>query len=127
MARRGGGAFGAALTFLIHRFVFAPFQRKGTALLCMVIVSMAVSLMLAHAMLPIVGYFSVAYRERFSHLLRFGEIALSVNQIVVSGLAVAVMLAVHALLRYTRLGKARGATAANPMLVVPIGFADDRV
>ena len=127
IAMLGGAAFGAVFSFVINRFVYAPFQRKGTALLGMVIVSLAVSLMISNAMLPIVGYFSVAYRERFSNLLRFGDIALSVNQIVIIGLAVAVMLAVHALLRYTRLGKAMRATAANPMLARNCGIPTNRV
>src|SRR5207253_775692 len=91
IAMLGGAAFGAVFSFLINRFVYAPFQRKGTALLGMVIVSLAVSLMIANGMLPIVGYFSVAYRERFSHLLRIGAIALTVNQIVIIVLAGAVL------------------------------------
>src|SRR5947208_10944908 len=127
IAMLGGAAFGAVFSFLINRFVYAPFQRKGTALLGMVIVSLAVSLMIANGMLPIVGYFSVAYRERFSHLLRIGAIALTVNQIVIIVLAVAVMLAIHALLRYTRLGKAMRATAANPTLARNCGIPTARV
>src|SRR5437879_13847309 len=86
IAMLGGAAFGAVFSFLINRFVYAPFQRKGTAFLGMVIVSLAVSLMVSNAMLPIVGYFSVAYRERLSHLLRFGYIALSVQRVVIVGL-----------------------------------------
>jgi branched-chain amino acid transport system permease protein/neutral amino acid transport system permease protein len=93
----------------------------------MVIVSLAVSLMIANIMLPIVGYFSVSYRERFSSLLRFGAIALTVNQIAIIFLAVAVMVAVHALLRYTRLGKAMRATAANPTLARNCGIPTQRV
>ncbi|HEV3096955.1 MAG TPA: branched-chain amino acid ABC transporter permease [Candidatus Dormibacteraeota bacterium] len=127
IAMLGGAVFGAALSFLLNRFVYTPFQRKGTALLGMVIVSLAVSLMIANAMLPIVGYFSVSYRERFSHLLRFGAIALTVNQIAIILLAVLVMLAVHALLRYTRLGKAMRATAANPTLARNCGIPAQRV
>jgi branched-subunit amino acid ABC-type transport system permease component len=127
IAMLGGAVFGAALSFLLNRFIYTPFQRKGTALLGMVIVSLAVSLMIANAMLPIVGYFSVSYRERFSHLLRFGAIALTVNQIAIIILAVLVMLAVHALLRYTRLGKAMRATAANPTLARNCGIPAQRV
>jgi branched-subunit amino acid ABC-type transport system permease component len=127
IAMLGGAAFGAVLSFLLNRFVYAPFQRKGTALLGMVIVSLAVSLMISNAMLPIVGYFSVSYRERFSHLLRVGAIALTVNQIAIILLAVLVMLAVHALLRYTRLGKAMRATAANPTLARNCGIPTKRV
>jgi len=123
----GGAAFGAVFSFLINRFVYAPFQRKGTALLGMVIVSLAISLMISNAMLPIVGYFSVSYRERFSHLLHVGALALTVNQIAIIVLAMGVMLAVHGLLRYTRLGKAMRATAANPTLARNCGIPTQRV
>ena len=127
IAMLGGAAFGAVFSFLINRFVYAPFQRRGTVLIYMVIVSLAVSLMIANLMLPIVGYFSVSYRERFSLLLHLGSIALTINQIAIIALAVAVMLAVHALLRYTRLGKAMRATAANPMLARNCGIPTQRV
>jgi branched-subunit amino acid ABC-type transport system permease component len=127
IAMLGGAAFGAVFSFLINRFVYAPFQRRGTVLIYMVIVSLAVSLMIANIMLPIVGYFSVSYRERFSRLLRFGDLALTVNQIAIIVLAVVIMLAVHTLLRYTRLGKAMRATAANPMLARNCGIPTQRV
>jgi branched-chain amino acid transport system permease protein/neutral amino acid transport system permease protein len=127
IAMLAGAAFGAAFSFLINRFIYTPFQRKNTGLLGMVIVSLAVSLMIANIMLPIVGYFSVSYRERFSRLLRVGDLALTVNQITIMVLAVVVMLAVHALLRYTRLGKAMRATAANPTLARNCGVKTQRV
>lgn len=127
LAMIGGAIFGAVFSFLINRFIYAPFQRKGTGLLGMVIVSLAVSLMISNIMLPVVGYFSVSYHERFSNLLHFGPIALTVNQIAIIFLAVAVMLAIHALLRYTRLGKAMRATAANPTLARNCGIPTQRV
>ena len=122
-----GAAFGAVFSFLLNRFVYTPFQRKGTSLLGMVIVSLAVSLMIANIMLPVVNYFPVAYRERFSTLLRFGDIALTVNQLAIIALSIAVMVAIHALLRYTRLGKAMRATAANPTLARNCGIPTQRV
>jgi branched-subunit amino acid ABC-type transport system permease component len=127
LAMVGGALFGAVFSFLINRFIYAPFQRRGTAQLGMVIVSLAVSLMISNIMLPIVGYFSVSYRERFSSLLRLGPVALTVNQIAIIFLAVAVMLGIHALLRYTRLGKAMRATAANPTLARSCGIPTQRV
>ncbi|HET7420914.1 MAG TPA: branched-chain amino acid ABC transporter permease [Candidatus Dormibacteraeota bacterium] len=127
IAMLGGAVFGAVFSFLINRFIYAPFQRKGTSLLGMVIVSLAVSLMISNIMLPLVGYFSVAYRERYSSLLRLGSISLTVNQIAIIFFAVALMLAVHALLRYTRLGKAMRATAANPTLARSCGIPTQRV
>src|SRR6266853_5965577 len=122
-----GAAFGAVFSFLINRLIYSPFQRKGTSLLGMVIVSLAVSLMIANIMLPIVGYFPVSYNERFSNLLRFGAIALTLNQIAIFALAAAIMVAIHALLRYTRLGKAMRATAANPTLARNCGIPTQRV
>ena len=127
IATIGGALFGAVFSFLINRFIYAPFQRRGTGLLGMVIVSLAVSLMISNLLLPIVDYFSVSYRERFSSLLRFGSIALTVNQIAIILLAIAVMLGIHALLRYTRLGKAMRATASNPTLARSSGIPTQRV
>src|SRR5207237_2228908 len=86
-----GAVFGAVFSFLLNRFVYAPFQRKGTSLLGMVIVSLAVSLMIANLLLPIVGYFSVSYEESSGGLLRVGGIILTANQIVIIGVAVVVM------------------------------------
>jgi branched-subunit amino acid ABC-type transport system permease component len=127
IAALGGALFGAVFSFLLNRFIYAPFQRRGTSPIGMVIVSLAISLMIANIMLPLVGYFSVSYRERFSQLLRIGDIALTVNQLAIIGLAILVMVAVHALLTYTRLGKAMRATAANPMLARNSGIPTQRV
>ncbi len=122
-----GTMFGAVFSFLLNRFVYAPFMRKGTSHIGMVIVSLAVSLMIANLLLPIVGYYSVSYQEDPGHLIRVGSIALTRDQIIVIGIAVLLMLAVHALLTYTRLGKAMRATAANPTLARNCGIPTQRV
>ncbi|HKV87062.1 MAG TPA: branched-chain amino acid ABC transporter permease [Candidatus Dormibacteraeota bacterium] len=122
-----GALFGALFSFLLNRLVYSPFQRKGTANLGMVIVSLAVSLMIANLLLPIVGYYNDSYRQNTGGLIRLGGIALTLNQIFIIGLAVIVMLAVHGLLRYTRLGKAMRATAANPTLARNCGIPTRRV
>jgi branched-subunit amino acid ABC-type transport system permease component len=122
-----GALFGAVFSFLLNRFVYAPFMRKGTAHLGMVIVSLAVSLMISNLLLPIVGYYSVSYQEDAGRLIRLGSIALTRDQIIVIGIAVVVMLAIHALLTYTRLGKAMRATAANPILARNCGIPTQRV
>jgi branched-chain amino acid transport system permease protein/neutral amino acid transport system permease protein len=122
-----GALFGAVFSFLLNRIVYAPFMRKGTANLGMVIVSLAVSLMISNLLLPIVGYYSVSYQEDAGRLIRLGSIALTRDQIIVIGIAVVLMLAIHALLRYTRLGKAMRATAANPTLARNCGIPTQRV
>jgi branched-subunit amino acid ABC-type transport system permease component len=52
---------------------------------------------------------------------------LSVVQLVIIGLAIVVMGAIHGLLRYTRLGKAMRATAANRPLARNSGIRTERV
>ena len=122
-----GALFGAVFSFLLNRAVYAPFMRKGTANLGMVIVSLAVSLMISNLLLPIVGYYSVSYQEDAGRLIRLGSIALTRDQIIVIVIAVVLMLGIHALLTYTRLGKAMRATAANPTLARNCGIPTQRV
>ncbi len=122
-----GALFGAVFSFLLNRVVYAPFMRKGTANLGMVIVSLAVSLMISNLLLPIVGYYSVSYQEDAGRLIRLGSIALTRDQIIVIVIAVVLMLGIHALLTYTRLGKAMRATAANPTLARNCGIPTQRV
>jgi branched-subunit amino acid ABC-type transport system permease component len=122
-----GALFGAVFSFLLNRVLYGPFQRKGTSLIGMVIVSLAVSLMIANLLLPIVGPFSVSYQNTGGSLVRISNITLTTNQIAIIGLAIVLMLLIHGLLRYTRLGKAMRATAANPTLARNCGIPTQRV
>jgi branched-subunit amino acid ABC-type transport system permease component len=118
---------GAVLSFLLNRFLYAPFQRKGTNLIGMVIVSLAASLMIANVLLPIVGYYTSSYVMDQGLLLRSNGLVLTTAQIAIIVVAVILMLAIHGLLRYTRLGKAMRATAANPTLARNCGIPTQRV
>jgi branched-chain amino acid transport system permease protein/neutral amino acid transport system permease protein len=127
VAMIAGAVAGAVLSFLLNRFLYAPFQRKGTNLIGMVIVSLAASLMIANVLLPIVGYFTSSYVMDQGPLLRSNGLVLTTAQIAIIVVAVILMLAIHALLRYTRLGKAMRATAANPTLARNCGIPTQRV
>ena len=118
---------GAALSFFVNRVLYAPFQRKGTNLIGMVIVSLAASLMLANVLLAIVGYGTAAYEVDQGGLLRWNGLVLTTAQIAIIGVALVLMFGIHALLRYTRLGKAMRATAANPTLARNCGIPTQRV
>ncbi|MDQ6773388.1 MAG: branched-chain amino acid ABC transporter permease [Candidatus Dormibacteraeota bacterium] len=122
-----GALFGAGFSFLLNRVLYAPFLRKGTSHIGMVIVSLAAALMIANVLLPIAGYFNVSYRQDPGPTLRLGAIVLTTVQVLIIALAVAVMLLIHTLLRFTRLGKAMRATAANPALARSCGIHTQRV
>src|SRR3979411_1522058 len=83
--------------------------------------------MIANLLLPLVTYNSVSYQEPSGGLIRVAGVVLTTNQILIIVLAVLVMLAIHGLLRYTRLGKAMRAPAANPTLARNCGIATQRV
>jgi branched-chain amino acid transport system permease protein/neutral amino acid transport system permease protein len=127
VAMIAGAVAGAVLSFLLNRFLYAPFQRKGTNLIGMVIVSLAASLMIANVLLPIVGYYTSSYVIDQGPLLRSNGLVLTTAQIAIIVVAVILMLAIHGLLRYTRLGKAMRATAANPTLARNCGIPTQRV
>jgi branched-chain amino acid transport system permease protein/neutral amino acid transport system permease protein len=122
-----GAAVGAVFSFLLNRFVYAPFQRKGTPLIGMVIVSLAIGIMTSNLLLAFVGSDNVSYKQDPGSTVRVGGIILTTEQLLLIGLAVVLMLAIHALLRYTRLGKAMRATAANATLARNCGIPTGRV
>jgi branched-subunit amino acid ABC-type transport system permease component len=122
-----GAVFGALFSLLLNRVLYAPFQAKGTSYLGMVIVSLAVGLMIANILLPIVGFYNVSYRQDPGPTIHAGGIALTAVQLWIIAIAVAAMLVIHALLTYTRLGKAMRATAANPGLARACGIPTVRV
>jgi branched-chain amino acid transport system permease protein/neutral amino acid transport system permease protein len=123
----GGALFGALLSFVLNRVLYTPFLRRGTAPIAMVIISLAAALMIANVMLPIVGYFSVSYTQNPGPTIRLGAFVLTTSQILIIGLAVGLMLLIHALLTFTRLGKAMRATAANASLARNCGIPTQRV
>jgi branched-chain amino acid transport system permease protein/neutral amino acid transport system permease protein len=127
VAMIAGALAGAVLSFLLNRFLYAPFQRKGTNLIGMVIVSLAASLMIANVLLPIVGYYTSSYVMDQGPLLRSNGLVLTTAQIAIIVVAVILMLAIHGVLTYTRLGKAMRATAANPTLARNCGIPTQRV
>ncbi|HEY8839057.1 MAG TPA: branched-chain amino acid ABC transporter permease, partial [Candidatus Dormibacteraeota bacterium] len=83
---------GAVLSFLLNRFLYAPFQRKGTNLIGMVIISLAASLILANILLPIVGYDTSSYQVDQGPLLRWNGLVLTTAQIAIIVVAVVLML-----------------------------------
>lgn len=127
IALLAGAATGAVFSFLLNRFVYAPFQRKGTPLIGMVIVSLAIGIVTSNLLLAFVGSDNVSYVQDPGSTVRVAGMILTTEQLWLIGLAVVLMLAIHALLRYTRLGKAMRATAANATLARNCGIPTGRV
>jgi branched-subunit amino acid ABC-type transport system permease component len=117
----------AAGSVLLNAGVYAPFQRRGSAPITMVIVSLGMTLIIEFGVQAIAGGTSVSYTMSQGPSVRADGLTLTAVQFVVIGLSLLVMAGTHILLRRTRLGKAMRATAANRTLARNCGIRTGRV
>ena len=122
-----GMAAGSLLSVLINYLVYTPFQRRGAAPITMVIVSLGMALIVEFGIAAIAGGVGVSYRMSQGRTIRIGGLVLTTVQLTIIALSILVMGGVHVLLRYSRLGKAMRATAANRMLARNCGIRAGRV
>jgi branched-subunit amino acid ABC-type transport system permease component len=120
-------AVGSVGSVLLNRGIYTPFQRRGSAPITLVIVSLGMTLIIEFGLQAIVGGTNVSYTMGQGPTVRAGGLILTAVQFVIIGLAVVVMVGVHVLLRYTKLGKAMRATAANRSLARNCGIRTDRI
>jgi len=120
-------AAGAVVSFALNSFVYTPFKRRGSSPIAMVIVSLGMTLILEFGTQAIAGPTNISYAMGQGATVKFGSINLTTVQLVLIGLSLVVMALVHGLIRYTKLGKAMRATAANPSLARNCGIRTSRV
>lgn len=116
------------LSVWLNRWVYVPFARRGIGLFGMVIVTISVQLIIYYGLQAAFGTQFMSYQGvglGTSH--RVGGMVFSQIQLVMIGIAVMSMLAVYALLSFTKLGKAMRATATNPALARSAGISTDRI
>jgi branched-chain amino acid transport system permease protein/neutral amino acid transport system permease protein len=118
---------GALMSLFLNTVVYTPFQRRGTSSIAMVIVSLGMTLIFVFGTQAIAGPTNVSYAMSQGATVKVGSIELTVVQLVLIALSIVVMCLVHGLIRYTRLGKAMRATAANRNLARNCGIRTDRV
>jgi branched-subunit amino acid ABC-type transport system permease component len=122
-----GAATGAVVSVLISTLIFTPFLRRGTSRFAMVMVSLALAVILQNAIQAVAGPAFRSYSRSQGTPLHLLGMILTPYQLVIIGVAAASMLALHLLLRYTRIGKALRATAADAELARSCGIATERV
>jgi branched-subunit amino acid ABC-type transport system permease component len=117
-----GSAFGAVLSWAIHRTVYSPFRGRVRNLFSMIMVTLAVGIILQYAIEAIWGANDFSYKMASGRAVRVGGMIFTSTQIVVIGIALSVSTGLHLLLRYTRLGKAMRAVAVNERLARNCGI-----
>jgi branched-subunit amino acid ABC-type transport system permease component len=117
----------SVVSVLLNSVVYTPFQRRGASPITMVIVSLGMTLIIEFGIGAVAGGVPVSYNMGNGPTFSAGAFTLTGVQLVIIAIAVIVMLGVHALLRYTKLGKAMRATAANRTLARNCGIRTGRV
>jgi len=120
-------AAGALASVVLNGIIYTPFQRRGATPTTMVIVSLGMTLIIEFGVAAVAGGVGVSYAMGNGPTFRAGGLNLTGVQLIVMVLAVVVMAGVHVLLRYTKLGKAMRATAANRTLARNCGIRTGRV
>jgi branched-subunit amino acid ABC-type transport system permease component len=117
----------AVLSVVLNLAVYAPFQRRGSSPITIVIVSLGMALIIEFSIGAIVGGINVSYAMSQGRTFHLGGLILTTVQLIIIAISVAVMAAAHVLLRYSKLGKAMRATAANRSLARNCGIRTSRV
>ena len=112
---------------LVNSGVYAPFQRRGTSPITLVIVSLGMTLIIEFGVEAVAGGAGVSYTMSQGTTFHEGGLILTTVQLVIIALSLVIMAGVHILLRYTKLGKAMRATAANKTLARNCGIRTSRV
>jgi branched-chain amino acid transport system permease protein/neutral amino acid transport system permease protein len=117
----------AALSVVLNLAVYAPFQRRGSSPITIVIVSLGMALIIEFGVQAYVGGVNVSYTMGQGTTYKLGGLILTTVQLVIIAISVVVMAGVAGLLRYTKLGKSMRATAANRSLARNCGIRTSRV
>lgn len=118
---------GALLSVILNKFIYTPFQRRGTTGVTMVIVTLGITLILTFGLQAVVGGTNVSYNMSQPASSNFAGLQLTWVQVTIIAASLVVMAGIHGLLRYTKLGKAMRATAANRPLARNSGIRTERV
>jgi branched-chain amino acid transport system permease protein/neutral amino acid transport system permease protein len=115
------------LSVMLNLAVYSPFQRRGSSPITIVIVSLGMALIIEFGIQAVVGGVNVSYTMGQGRTFRAGGLILTTVQLVIIAISLVVIGAAHVLLRYTKLGKAMRATAANRSLARNCGIRTSRV
>ena len=119
--------FGAVVSVALNRLIFTPLIRRGTRLIGLVVVTLAIGVIMQNIVLAVGGPQFFSYRMSVGRTMSFGQIQLTVSQLDIIGVAVVVMVVLHLLLARSSLGRAMRATAENTDLARACGIRTRRV
>jgi branched-subunit amino acid ABC-type transport system permease component len=127
LALVGGSLSMGVVAVLINRFILSPFARRFSKTFYVLIVTFGLSLILLNLTSSIWGSDVRAYNMKIEQVLHIGPFLLTKNQIIIMAIAVVMMIAVHVMLKTTRLGKSMRAMSDNTTLAMTSGIDTRRI
>jgi branched-chain amino acid transport system permease protein/neutral amino acid transport system permease protein len=121
------GLFGGVTSIFLNRALISPFLKRGTTFFGIFIVTIAIDLILEYLIEAIWGPTFVHYQIASGNPVKIGPMLVTPVQLIILAIGIVAMAAVHAVLRYTKLGKAMRAAAANPGLARSSGVPTARI
>ena len=122
-----GGLFGALFSFALNRGLYTPFIRRGSKLFVMIIVTIGVSLIVQNMLQVIWGPEFYSIHVDPGATLHFLGMVFTTTQLYIILIAVLALVALHSLLRFSRIGKAMRATANDAELARNCGIQTKRI
>jgi len=122
-----GAILTGILAVIINLIVLQPFTKRQYPVLFMLVVTFGLSLILSNVLLAAFGADFQRYTVPPDTKYNIGPFLLTGSQLVIIGIAVVTMVGLHALLNYTKLGKAMRAMSDNPTLARNCGIDTELV
>lgn len=107
---------GAVVSVVAERGIYSPFIRRGSNVFAVIMVSFGLAITLQSTLQAIAGPNPLTFELGNQGTVHIGAITWTVNEVGIMAVAIACMIALHSLLRFTKLGKAMRAVADEPEL-----------
>lgn len=122
-----GAAWGAAFSVAVSSVLLDRFVRRGANLVSVAIATISVALIIQYGLQSMAGQAVRTYAGSTGSGVRILTAVVGTTQLSLAGLAVAVMICVHLLLRHSRIGLAMRVMSADAALARTCGIRTGRV
>jgi len=117
-----GSLIMGVLAVVLNRFLLSPFARRFSKSFYVLIVTFGLSLIMLNLVYSIWGPNNRTYNMKLEVYKHIGPFLLNKDQIIVMIISVVLMLAIHLMLKTTRLGKSMRAMSDNTTLAMTSGI-----
>ncbi len=121
------GVWGALFQWVLSQGLLNPYLRRGTQLFAMAMVTFGLGVVIQFSLEALQGPLVLSFSGGTGHVYHLGSLSVSSLQLATTGVAIALMVGVHVLLRGTRIGLAIRATASSPVLARSSGISTRKV